>query len=148
MQFQSGQILKADRRKIDIYLLEQEHQSIAEHIDTLVAVLVNDDDDPNRSPFANQSFERLEESLQQHLENESDYIATGLHGECEGHQADHRTFQRAVVRLRRRFELEPTDRSTAGVALFLRNWWMSHVNALEVPNVPRHANSPAMRSGS
>jgi len=148
MQFHSGQILKTDRRAIDIYSLEREHQSIAEHIDALVALLMNEKDAPHWSLFVRRSFDHLEEKLQEHLENESTYIATGLHGECEGHQADHRTFYRAVVGLRCKFELTPNERSTAGVALFLRNWWMSHVNALELPNAQQREYSPAMRSGS
>ena len=47
MQFHSGQILSANRRAIDIYSLEQEHQSIAEHVVVLVAPLLSDDDEPN-----------------------------------------------------------------------------------------------------
>ena len=148
VQIHSGQTLNADRRAIDIYLLEQEHKSIAEHIVALVTLLLNDDDDPNWSLLVRRSFERLEGKLQEHLENESTYIATGLHGECEGHQADHRTFQRAVVGLRRTFELAPSERGTAGVASFLRNWWMSHVNALELPNLQQCEYFPAIRSGS
>lgn len=148
MQFHSVQILRADKRVIDIYLLEQEHQSIAEHMDALVALLLNDDDDPNRILFMVRSFERVAQKLQVHLEHESTYIATGLHGECEGHQADHRTFQRAVGGLRHKFDLAPTERSTVGAALFLRNWWMSHVNVSEQESTQPCAYSPVLQSGS
>lgn len=145
MSFQSATFRKPEIRELGIRVLDDEHQAILEHLQTL-ADLLTDRAGPNHFRFVAKSFDRIEMSMLAHFEHEESMIESTGYTEWERHVAAHRTLFQGVRMLRYRFEQAPHDAYTRDMAQFLCDWWIAHVNYVNTDYVSSVGGPATSRS--
>jgi hemerythrin-like metal-binding protein len=120
---------------VGIAALDDEHQRLVGLINDLFDT-ISDAGGSDTLPFLRKTLEGIASYTNVHFEHEESTLATAQYPDLEKHRLMHQAFQREFLKMRDRYMRWPTYSGAREILQFLRQWWVSHINRVDIAYAP------------